>query len=174
MQLTTISCNSCGAPLQIPASARFVTCKHCSAQLAVKHNDSVTFTELLGEIGQQTQQITADVAELKYRQQLEDIDRQWEQERESYMVTGKHGHRHLPSTSGSVIGGIMVVVFGVFFVAAAGRAGPIPVLFGLVFIGFGLVACITSYAKADAYQQAEQAYHRRRSEARKRQYEGKD
>jgi LSD1 subclass zinc finger protein len=170
VELKTVSCDSCGAPLQIPAGARFVTCNHCSAQLAVKHNESVTFTELLGEIGQQTQRIAEDVAELRYRQELEDIDRQWEQERQTYMVSDKEGHRRVPSTSGSVIGGIVVVVFGIFWTAVATQAGAPGIfpVFGLLFIGFGIVVCISSFTKAQQYTAAEQRYRRRRSQAQKR------
>ncbi len=170
MELTTVSCNSCGAPLQIPADARFVTCNHCSAQLAVKHNESVTFTELLGEIGQQTQRIAEDVAELKYRQELEDIDRQWEQERETYMVAGKHGHRHIPSTFGSAVSGIVVVVFGLFWTVVASQMPGPPIFpcFGVLFIGFGVVTCIAGFAKAQQYTAAEQRYRRRRSQAQRR------
>lgn len=34
MELKTIACRSCGAPLQIPNGASSVTCKHCSATMA--------------------------------------------------------------------------------------------------------------------------------------------
>ena len=169
MELTSVSCNNCGAHQRIPADARFVTCNHCSTQLAVKRNESVTFTEQLGEISERTERIAEDVAELKYRQELEDIDRQWEIERESFMVSDKHGHRSIPSTGGSVIGGIVVVVFGLFWtVTAAGIGGGPIALFGVLFIAFGIATSVISFTKAEGYSAAERKYQRRRAEAMRR------
>ncbi len=167
MELTTVSCSSCGAPLRIPADARFVTCNHCSAQLAVKQNESVAFTEQLGEINERTEQIAEDVAELKYRQEIEDIDREWDRQRESFMVTTKHGHRRVPSTAGSVIGGIVIVVFGIFWTAAASQAGAPGIfpLFGVLFILFGIATSVFSFTKAEGYSAAERKYRRRRRDA---------
>ena len=170
MELTTVSCNGCGAPLRIPVDARFVTCNHCSTQLAVKHNESVTFTEQLGEINERTERIEEDLADLKSRQEIEDIDREWELERESYMVTGKHGHRSIPSTAGSVIGGVVVVVFGFFWTVMAvsiGAPGIFP-LFGILFIVIGIVTSIVSFTKAQGYNVAQRRYRRRRSDAERR------
>lgn len=166
MELTTVSCNSCGAPLRIPVDARFVTCNHCSCQLEVKHNESVTFTKHLGEINERTERIEEDLAELTYRQTLEDIDREWEQEREQYMVTNKHGHRHIPSMAGSGIGCVVIVGFGLFWTVMASQVGGGPfALFGVLFIVIGVVTSVISYNKAEAYRSAERDYHLRRADA---------
>lgn len=66
----------------------------------------------MGEISERTEQIAEDVAELKYRQELEDIDRQWERERESYMVSDKHGRRDVPSAEGAIVRGVLGLVVG--------------------------------------------------------------
>ncbi len=169
MELTTVSCNSCGAPLQVPAGAKFVTCNHCSCQLAVKHTDSVTFTEQLGEISERTEQIAEDVAELKYRQELEDLDRQWERERESYMVSDKHGRRHVPSRAGGLIGAVVAVVFGIFWIKTTSHGGAPAMfpLFGVLFIVVGIFVGIGSCSDANDYRKAEQAYRRKRAAVRR-------
>ncbi len=169
MELTTVSCNSCGAPLSIPSDARFVTCNHCSAQLSVRHNESVTFTEQLGEISERTERIEEDLAELKSRQEVEDIDREWEREREAYMVTNKHGHRRVPTSAGSAIGGLVVVVFGIFWTVMASQIGGGPfALFGVVFILVGIVTSVISFTKAQEHTSAQRRYRRRRRDATRR------
>lgn len=38
----TLTCNSCGAPLEVPGTANVVTCNHCSCQLAIRRLGSAT------------------------------------------------------------------------------------------------------------------------------------
>jgi F0F1-type ATP synthase assembly protein I len=153
--------------LRVPADARFVTCNHCSAHLAVKHNDSVTFTEQLSEINERTERIEEDLAELRSRQEVEDIDREWEHEREQYMVTNKHGHRSVPTSAGSAIGGVVVVVFGIFWTSMASQVGAPGIfpLFGILFIVIGIATSVISFTKAQGYMTAERRYRRRRRDA---------
>ncbi len=83
--------------------------------------------------------------ELKAQNELAQLDREWELERESYMVTGKYGHRHIPGKASSLLGGLFVVGFGIFWTTMAtsmtGFGGPSALslfpLFGVLFILFG-------------------------------------
>ena len=170
MELMTVSCNSCGAPLQVPAGAKFVTCNHCSCQLAVKHTDSVTFTEQLGEISERTNRIAKDVAELKYRQKLDDIDRRWERERESYMVTDKNGHRDVPSAESAIVRGVLGLAAGIvcMIMGIHSNGSGTVALVGLVVIAVSLFGTCLSCKKAEEYRKAEQAYRGRRAAVRRR------
>jgi hypothetical protein len=176
MELITIACNSCGAPLRVPPSANYVTCNHCGSQLAVKRSEDVTYTEMIKEIDERTKEIderTGEMREelerLRIDSELARVDRDWEREKESYMITGKHGHKRIPTTTGSVFGGIVIVVFGIFWTAIASSMSGGPgafsffPLFGVVFILFGLGMSIYSFSKASDYKRAERAYRRRRS-----------
>jgi DNA-directed RNA polymerase subunit RPC12/RpoP len=176
MELITIACNNCGAPLRVPHSANYVTCNHCGSQLAVKRNENVTYTEKIKEIDERTKQIderTEDMQEelgrLRIDNELARIERDWEREKESYMITDKHGHKRIPTTTGSVFGGIVIVVFGIIWTAMASQMGGGPgvfgffPLFGIVFILFGVGMSIYSFSKASDYARAERAYRRRRS-----------
>jgi DNA-directed RNA polymerase subunit RPC12/RpoP len=166
MELITLSCGNCGAPLQVPDDAKYVTCNHCASQLAVRRTDTVTFTEKLDEISQRTQRIEGELSELKSRQELEDLDRQWEREREGYMIADKHGRRHVPTVAGSVFGGVAAAVFGVVWTAmAANMGGGGLAVFGVVFIVLGVGIGLHSYSKAQDYLVAERRYRRRRAEA---------
>jgi hypothetical protein len=169
MELITVACNNCGAPLRVPDDARFVTCNHCSSQLAVKHTESVTFTEKLNEINERTERIEDELAELRSRQEIEDLDRQWERQRERYMITDKHGRRRVPTVAGSVFSGIAIVVFGIFWtVVAANMGGGGFALFGVLFIVVGAGVSIYSYTKAQDYLAAQRRYRRRRAQVSQR------
>ena len=162
MELTSISCGNCGAPLQVPPAARFVTCNHCRSQLAVKHSDTVTYTEKLEELDERTEELQEEVERLRYQSELARIDRDWEREKEQYMITDKNGRRREPSEIGSILGGVVAVGFGIFWMAmASSQAGGLA-LFGIVFILFGIGASIYGYVRAQDFRRAERAYRRRR------------
>ena len=120
------------------------------------------------------------IDDLQRRTAIAELDRQWEMEREQYYVADKDGHRHLPTEGGSIVGGIVITVFGVIWTAvtcgftgaAASHGGPgflvgLFPLFGIVFIAAGIWNALNSYNKADAYQKAEARYRREREELRR-------
>lgn len=165
MKLLTLSCNECGAPLEVPAETKFVTCGYCSARLSVQRTGSAVYTEVLEKIGQQTDRLVQEVETLKLQNELARIDREWSDRREGLMARDKRGNRHVPSVVGSVIVAIIMAVFGIFWTtsaAAAGAPGVFP-LFGLIFvllaIGIGIGGCV----KAVNYSEAESEYQRERS-----------
>jgi predicted phage tail protein len=157
----------------VPDTAQFVTCNHCATQLRIQRTSDVTFTEQLDRLAQQTEQLSERINELSAQNEVAAIDREWELERENYMVTDKNKGRHIPTRAGSLTGGIVVTVFGCFWTAMAfGITSfmPFPVvgtifpLFGVVFVIFGIVTTISAYSKAEAYEDAHRRYQRRRSE----------
>lgn len=109
--------------------------------------------------------------------ELERIDREWNMERENYLVSGKHGTRHVPSKTGSIVGGIFVTMFSLFWIAMAiGITGVMPnegpfsiakvafPMFGVCFLGFAIAAMMKGYSKAGQMELAEQAWQQRRAE----------
>src|SRR5690348_5211282 len=50
--------------------------------------------------------------EVKRQNQLAQLDREWQNEREQYMIQGRNGMRMVPTRAMSVIGGVVVAVFG--------------------------------------------------------------
>lgn len=88
MQLLTVACNQCGAPLDVPPETSFVTCRHCGAALAVHRNESVAYTRRLDRLDRRTDQLTEWIAEREhqealdkahhaYHQALKTIDAHW-------------------------------------------------------------------------------------------------
>lgn len=96
---------------------------------------------------------------LRVQNELERLDREWNLERERFMVSEKGGGRSVPSIAGSLFG-LIVVGFGIFWIFGASSMGaPWPfVLFGVIFVGAALFATITGAAKASAHDTAEQQY----------------
>src|SRR5262249_12264234 len=57
--------------------------------------------------------------EIKLQNEVARLDREWELERERYMIAGQDGHRVIPNRGMSVIGGIIIAVFGLFWTVGA-------------------------------------------------------
>lgn len=103
--------------------------------------------------------------ELRLQNEVTRLDREWELERDRYMITGRYGSRYLPNRTMSVLSGVVVVVFGIFWTGfASSIGGGLFALFGVVFIAAGLGFSIYSYSRATAYETAYQEYQRRRAE----------
>ena len=116
------------------------------------------------------------LAEVRYQNELERIDREWAIEREKYMVPDRYGRRYVPTTGASLAGGIGIGVFGVFWtIIAFSITGSAPdempfslvkvffPLFGIGFTIFGVYMGFHAYGKAEAYTKAFADYQARRA-----------
>jgi hypothetical protein len=103
-------------------------------------------------------------------EELDHIDREWEKERERYMVAAKSGRRYKPSTGAAVVVGLISVSMGLawtmtsfaLFHTLGPLAGMFPV-FGVVFAIGGTAISFYQFQKAKRYQAAYRAYQNRRS-----------
>src|SRR5262245_42739651 len=55
------------------------------------------------------------LAEVRYQNELAQIDREWEIERQNYLVADRRGVRHIPTTGASLASAGLVGVFGIFW-----------------------------------------------------------
>ncbi|CAA9389144.1 MAG: hypothetical protein AVDCRST_MAG64-1093 [uncultured Phycisphaerae bacterium] len=159
-----VTCNQCGAALDLPAATRFVTCTYCGTRLEVRRAGGAAYTEILESIHERTEQIAGDVEHLRRQNELEQVDREWMMRRESLMVSTKHGGRHVPSGGAGLIVAALAAVFGVVWIGIAISMGA-PIifpLFGFVFVAVAVINGVTHVRKAGEYQQAEADYERRR------------
>jgi predicted RNA-binding Zn-ribbon protein involved in translation (DUF1610 family) len=177
MQIEKIACNSCGAPLEVTTTTKFVTCRHCGTKLSIQRTDTATFTEILEQLTAKTDQLSDQVNDLTGYTELAALDREWELERQNYMVTTRHGAKHIPSEAGSIGGGIAITLFGCIWTFMAFTITsfiPIPILhvvfplFGMIFVIGGIVSSISSFNKAGEYRRAQQRYRQRRIEIQSR------
>ncbi len=119
MDLMPVTCNNCGAALQVPESARFVTCRYCHSQLQINRTESSITTEVLQRIDQKTTAMADDLHALRRDAEIERLDREWKQKRDSYLIRGKNGNVSTPTVSGGIIGAIVMGAFGIFWTIMA-------------------------------------------------------
>jgi hypothetical protein len=128
--------------------------------------------------------LTEQLAEVRYQNELARIDREWEIEREQYMMTDKYGNRQVPTPGMSLVMAVVIGIFGIgwtimaFSITSSGpQEGGFEVfsclfpLFGIVFTCVGIGVGINAYAKAQKYQEALAAYQRRRAQVRPGQFD---
>lgn len=167
--------------MEVSATTQFATCRHCGAKLSIQRTDTAVFTEILEKLTTKTDQLSEQVNNLSGLTEIAALDRKWELERENYMVTTKHGGRHIPSEAGAIGSGVAVAVFGCFWTVTAFTMtsgmptfGPSRIfasgfpLFGVIFVIVGIVSSFLSYNKASGYRRAQQRYRRRREEIQRR------
>jgi hypothetical protein len=166
MELETVSCNNCGAPLTITENVNFVTCGHCGTQLAVKRNESVTYTERLEHLESRTDDMANELKRLKMQQELNQLDDDWEAEKQNYMIRSKNGST-LPDEPQAVIGVVVsviaLVVLGIM--ALTIRDGvQFMCLPMLLFLGLTAWIGYDYYNKLSGYNAAMAAYQQRRDD----------
>jgi DNA-directed RNA polymerase subunit RPC12/RpoP len=176
MKLLSLTCNHCGAPLEAPTKTRYLTCAYCNSRLEVKREGQAVYTEVLEAIEERTARIAEDVEAIKLQNEIERLDREWHMGRERYMVKGKDGQISVPSTAGSLVGGLVAAGFGVawtIFAASMGAPFFFP-LFGVVFVVLAIAGTFSGASKADAYRRSQESYESRRRELLARLREGRE
>lgn len=164
MHLETITCNNCGAPLEVPDTANYVKCSHCHSQLVIRRTATAVFTEQLQQISRKQDQLSEQMTELIRQNQLAALERRWDRDKEQFMVTDKRGNRSEPNAAVALVMGGIVAAFGVFWTVTAasmGAPGFFP-LFGLMFVAVAVWGMTVGYRKAGEYQSARRRYETRR------------
>src|SRR5437764_601090 len=93
------------------------------------------------------QHLADQLGEVRYQNELARLDREWEAERERYMITDRYGRRYLPTPGMgigmAIVGGVFGVLWTVMAVAITGSAPDVGAfsiakavfpLFGVVFV----------------------------------------
>jgi hypothetical protein len=166
MELVSVSCNHCGAPLEVGDQTRFVTCQFCQNRLAVKHSGSATYTEVIGQIAGNTQQMASNLRVIELQNELERVDREWDSEKGRFCTTNRHGRSSKPSLAVGVVILFMVGAFGVFFAATSSQFGAPAIfpLFGIGFVVIAVICAVSMFTKASGLSEAESGYQHRRAE----------
>ena len=170
MQITKVCCQGCGADLQVDESIRYITCNYCHARLEVVHDLTTIHTRQLDKIERTTDQLAIKVKVLELQNDLEQLDREWDSRRDSLFVRDKRGNASALSAAGSLIGGMMMVGFGILWIGMAESMGApafFP-LFGIVFIGIAIYNMVNGTTKAGSYHSEQSAYEVRRQMLLKR------
>jgi hypothetical protein len=180
--MDALTCNHCGAHLEVAATTKFVTCAHCNTVLEIKRTGSARFTEVYGPaaqpagvtdqpapVGPKSQGSSKFMgeADVALEEELNAIDRHWDLERERYLLTSEFGGKQIPSKRRGLFAGAVLVVLAVilFFMfrslqpTRATEVGPFISGFILMFgVGLGWF----QYSKGVDYERASAAYQARR------------
>jgi DNA-directed RNA polymerase subunit RPC12/RpoP len=134
--LIALSCNHCGAPLDVPSGTRFVTCAHCGSRLTVSESDGAYVTAVLQELSDKTDRMDGVLRGLQLQQELERLDAEWaaHEERDDYPVVPLDD-----KSTGRMLGGLAVLCCFVGLIVAV-VAGPS--LAPLVLGAFGCLALL--------------------------------
>lgn len=164
METVALRCNHCGAPLEVGPATRFVTCQFCHSQLAVKHTGSAAYTEVIEQIAAATSQMAGNLKVIELQNELERLDREWTDHRETFYVSGKNGHRSPPSPAGAVIGAVIGIPFLIFWISTASSMGAPAVfpIFGLVVAGLIAYQLFSNFQKAEGMESAKAEYQAQR------------
>lgn len=180
MNTTAVLCNQCGATLEVDEATRFVTCRYCGTNLAVRQSDSTLYTEVLDEIREKTREVADGMQDVRLQNELERIDREWMMERERYAIHGQNGSSY--PESGGHFGAVMGAVVGIVFIIImcvemnSSRAGMPPFfpVIVMVFIGLFIYRAVSSGFKVNDYEVAKEAYEARRQDVLRRIAERED
>lgn len=167
METISVTCNHCGAPLDVGTQTRFVTCQFCNSQLEIKRTDSSVFTEEVERIARNTDKMAESLEVIQLQNEIEQLDREWSVRQMDNVASGKRGG---PLTTGGAIFGLCFTVFFAiiaFSMAGAASSFGAPGIFSLVPVGMGifaLVAGVMGLVKAGNIDQSRRDYQERRDE----------
>jgi hypothetical protein len=163
--------------LDIDQATRFATCAHCGSKLEIKRSGSAYFTSVLDRLDQTTRDMAGNLEVIKLQNELERLDREWEMQRQSFAIRDKDGNTTYPSTTGSIIGGVIGVGIGILWTimaiaitSGAPDFGPFAIarivfpLFGLLFVAAGIASLIKGGSSARRYADAESQYRAQRAD----------
>ena len=165
METLSVRCNHCGAPLEVGADTRFVTCQFCSSTLEVKRTDNSVFTREVAKIAEKTGRMAESLEVIQLQNEIEQLDREWGIAEAGRMVHGRTG----PRTPGNPVFGLAFTLFFavVCFLMASGFASSGAGIFTIVPIGMGvfaLIAGVMGLIRGEERKSAETDYQQRRAE----------
>jgi hypothetical protein len=123
--------------------------------------------------------LSDQLAEVHYQNELAQIDREWQMEREKYLLTDRYGRRQVPTPGMgigvAVVGGVFGLFWTIVAIALTGSApdvGPFSIikivfpLFGVLFIVAAIAFGVHCRTRAQQYEKAFAAYQARRKRIR--------
>ena len=141
METTSVSCNHCGAPLEVAERTRFVTCQFCNSQLEIKRTDSSIFTEEVARIAENTEKMTEQLEVITLQNEIEQLDREWSARHPNTKSSTKND---TPTSGWSATAGIVFsVIFALVCFSMASVAGSAGTgIFQMVPVAMGIIALI--------------------------------
>ena len=171
MELIAVRCNHCGAPLQMPADAQFVTCMFCKSELSVQRSEGAISTALLQGISEKTDRIADDLGVLRVQGELELLDREWQMKRETLLVRNRRGILVEPKGQMILIGCLVVFFASPFIgwtIGAVMPNGNLAMIIGFFLVAFLVIRWMRTQRQLSPYRVALGEYERRHAELTQR------
>lgn len=166
MKVTTLACNNCGAPIDVPETTAYANCSHCGAKLAIHRNSTACYTEAVDKLNNAAELLDGRVQHILHQQRLEALDRRWEHERRGFMMEDKHGGlQEPPSRLQAIVFSIALVLFCAIWTSIS--IGFIETFGMMVLVGpgiavVGLAVIWLAHGKHQDFTQAKADYERKR------------
>lgn len=162
MKLIALSCQQCGAPLEVPAELKHVSCAHCGAALVIKKQGSVLFTEKIEALELRASGVESDIKQLRMKLMLDRLKQDWQSRRKELALAWAENYVIAPTYA---IGNLMAVLA----LAMAFIIGNLTETFlGVVIFAGGLMMTTHVYVQAGIYEKARKHYIDERRNIRRR------
>ena len=168
----SVSCNKCGAALQVSEVAHFVSCRHCGASLEIRRSESALWTEI-SRLDQRDKEISHDVGSLQRDVEINRLDLEWAHRREQLMIKGRYGPFRPTVENGKrgifygVLGSAFGLACGVFFLCLAGSSGimafVVSVVGACIILAISCAGGSQTISAARVFDREEAEYLRRRN-----------
>jgi hypothetical protein len=174
MKLLTLTCQHCGAPLEVPARTTQFKCLYCGSRLHVLWADSVAHAEAIEAA--QTSRLIKTPEQFKVEEEIALLDHVWDTIRQRFMVRDNDNQLSVPDRDNirltgafGVLLGVAALVMGAAVVWAPGSPGSGNALVGYLMPLFGVLLiiaivawCRHAWKKADDFEVHQHAYQSER------------
>lgn len=157
MKTLTLNCNHCAAPLEVDSAAKYVTCAFCNCQLEIQSTGSSFSTRVLDQLVTNTTHIRNDVAALRRRLEIRELDFRWERQSRVLADFDENGVESHPSPN-AVIGKAIALIVGCLLFTWYTQVW---FLFGFSLVIIALKSGY-DYTKAIDYLEAQRGYLKKR------------
>ena len=126
--------------------------------------DFSAYTEVVDGYQSLHVQTVDDTTRQRLVDELEQLDRNWQVEKESHLILGKGYSRRLPNKLNAGLLAVFGTGFGIIWLMNANGNSAINVApLGLLIIGASLGSAIVEFTKAQEFNKSEQSYAERRN-----------
>jgi DNA-directed RNA polymerase subunit RPC12/RpoP len=114
-----LSCNNCGALIELPDSANYATCASCGARLVVRRGEMARYTEVLADsdVVQHVADTEAELSRMRIEMAIMALDQEWEGRHTQMMVHNRYGAEIEPRMSQvafCLLGSLMLPVGAIY------------------------------------------------------------
>jgi hypothetical protein len=158
----SLSCNHCGALLEVPEGTRYATCAPCASRLAIHRTATAWYTEELDS--PPTHLSPAQRERLRrLRDELQRVDREWKDCTQALADRTAGGAAPLATEAAVVLNGIVPAIGIAVLTFVVGLFSPVLFFIGVMLIAAALMNTARIYGKAREYRDEEADYQRRRA-----------